>query len=104
MGKNLNGRYALANDIGDSIEHEWNGGKGFAPIGNKSNPLAGVFNIRGYKIIGLYIDQQFEDYVGLVGYNGGTVSNCYSTGSVSGDNCVGGLVAWNYDGTIIASF
>jgi hypothetical protein len=37
---------------------------------------------------------------GLVGYNYGTITNCYSTGSVSGDQSVGGLVGWNDGGTI----
>jgi hypothetical protein len=36
------------------------------------------------------------DYVGgLVGWNGETVANCYSAGSVSGKNSVGGLVGSN---------
>ncbi|MHC4477844.1 MAG: GLUG motif-containing protein [Planctomycetota bacterium] len=43
-----------------------------------------------------------NDYVGgLVGYNRGTIANCYSTGSVSGrEKYVGGLVGKNIDGTI----
>jgi hypothetical protein len=36
---------------------------------------------------------------GLVGYNGGTVSNCYATGSVTGGWSVGGLVGRN-EGTV----
>jgi len=37
---------------------------------------------------------------GLVGYNyDGTITNCYSSGCVRGD-CVGGFVGYNYDGTI----
>jgi len=38
---------------------------------------------------------------GLVGENGGTIMNCYSTASVSGDGDIGGLVGYNLDGTII---
>jgi hypothetical protein len=38
------------------------------------------------------------EYVGgLVGWNTGAISDCYSTGSGSGDNYVGGLVGVNYD-------
>ena len=38
---------------------------------------------------------------GLAGYNNsGSISNCYSTGTVSGDMYVGGLVGWNYAGSI----
>ncbi|MGA2171383.1 MAG: GLUG motif-containing protein, partial [Sedimentisphaerales bacterium] len=43
-----------------------------------------------------------EHIGGLVGYNGGTISNCSSTGSVSGSSgsvYIGGLVGYN-DGTI----
>ena len=40
-----------------------------------------------------------EDSVGgLVGFNSGTMTNCYSTGSVSGDRWVGGLVGVNVGG------
>jgi len=41
-----------------------------------------------------------EDVGGLVGHNYGTISASYSTGNVSGDTEVGGLVGWN-SGTII---
>ena len=38
---------------------------------------------------------------GLVGYNGGTVTQCYSTGAVSGSGQVGGLVGGNsWSGTV----
>ena len=40
-----------------------------------------------------------EDVGGLVGYNSGTVKNCYSTGSISGAIGVGGLVGYN-SGTV----
>ncbi len=39
---------------------------------------------------------------GLVGYNGGTVAQCYSTGTVKGDS-VGGLVGYN-GGAVIQCF
>jgi hypothetical protein len=32
---------------------------------------------------------------GLVAYNGGTVSNCYAMGNVTGDSGVGGLIGYN---------
>jgi len=37
---------------------------------------------------------------GLVGLNGGTIANCYATGSVTGNREVGGLVGYDYRGTI----
>jgi hypothetical protein len=40
-----------------------------------------------------------------VGYNTGTLTACYATGSVSGDNyCVGGLVGVNYSGSLTACY
>jgi hypothetical protein len=35
----------------------------------------------------------------LAGYNGGTMSNCYATGNITGDSGVGGLVGYN-EGTV----
>ena len=47
-----------------------------------------------------------ETYVGgLVGWNeAGSVSDSYSTGSVTGNSSVGGLVGYNFEGTVIDSF
>ena len=39
-----------------------------------------------------------------MGYNSGTVSNSYSTASVTGVSSVGGLVGDNYEGTMSNSF
>jgi hypothetical protein len=41
---------------------------------------------------------------GLVGGNSGTISDCYSTSSVSGTSILGGLVGRNYYGTISNSY
>jgi hypothetical protein len=41
---------------------------------------------------------------GLVGWNGGTVSDSYFTGSMTGDRRSGGLVGWNYGGTVRSSY
>jgi hypothetical protein len=38
---------------------------------------------------------------GLVGQNDGTITNCYATGSVSGGSCTGGLVGYNSTGCAI---
>jgi len=110
-----------------------NGGKGWEPIGTVKHPFKGIFNGRGYEICDLFISRPREDGVGffgsvgeagaskdigvvnvtvvfgddcvggLVGYNRGTVSNCYSTGNVTGDCRVGGLVGRNY-GTVRNSY
>ena len=96
-------------------------------ISFEGTPFTGVFDSGSHKITGLVIDG--NDYVGLfgvvgsggqindlgvecsvsgdlsvgglVGWNYGTVSNCYATGTVSGDDdYVGGLVGVNCDGTV----
>jgi len=41
---------------------------------------------------------------GLVGVNGGSIDNCYSTGSVTGYQWVGGLVGANPEGTVSNSY
>jgi hypothetical protein len=40
---------------------------------------------------------------GLVGWNEGSISNCYSTGDVNGYGCVGGLVGSNCKGSIVSN-
>jgi len=46
-----------------------------------------------------------SEYVGgLVGGNGGTVTQSYSTGSVAVSEYVGGLVGWNGGGTVSQSY
>jgi hypothetical protein len=102
---------------------------GFEPIGTAASRFTGSLDGRGYEISNLYINRSGTDNVGLFGYvgsggvvenvglenenvrgqnrvgglagvNAGTVSNCYSTSSVSGgDWYVGGLVGTNY-GTV----
>jgi len=37
---------------------------------------------------------------GLVAYNGSTITNCYSTGTVTGEEDTGGLVGYIYEGSI----
>jgi hypothetical protein len=41
---------------------------------------------------------------GLVGRNDGTVSNCYATGTVTGRGSVGGLVGDSHEGTVSESY
>ena len=95
--------------------------------------LSGTFDGQGYEIRDLFIDRPIENdialfgavdeggmikdigavnftvigehYVaGLVGRNRGTVSNSYSSVSVTGDGYVGGLVGTNERGTVSNSF
>jgi len=107
---------------------------GFFPIGTSATKFTGSFDGRGCKISNLYINRPSTNLVGLfglvgsggvvknvglenenvtdgtyvgglVGVNYGTVSNSYSTGTVSGgkNHCVGGLVGYN-EGTVSNSY
>ena len=74
--------------------------------GGAGNDFLGLFGfIGGYgevKNLGLEAGSVSGRFSvgGLVGMNGGDISNCYSTGDVSGDYPVGGLVGANYYGDI----
>jgi hypothetical protein len=115
-----------------------NGGKGWQPIGGIHAHFTGTFDGQGHEINDLFINRPDELGVALfvsvyrnavikdvgmvnvtitggasvgslVAINGGTVSNSYSSGSVIGDDSVGGLVGVNmeevyYDGTISDSY
>ena len=108
-----------------------NNGSGFEtwiPIGNDLNPYAGTFDGKGHTISGLYFNYGTTySYIGLFGYNNGTIKNvgvvdsyfcgkqrvggvcghnnggkitgCYNTGTISGNQYVGGVCGIN-GGTI----
>ncbi len=74
----LNGSYELVQDIDASETKNWNGGKGFDPIGEDYyDPFTGIFDGKGHKIRNLYINRPDEDNVGLFGVvgSGGEVKN-----------------------------
>ena len=51
-------RYDLMNDIDADPAREWDGGKGFTPIGDPANPFLGVFDGRGKVVQNLFIDRE----------------------------------------------
>ena len=96
------------------------------PIGdNSSNPFSGTFDGQGHSVSGIYINSEksvqglfgsndgiiknvgvTESYIkggyyvgGVCGYNNSTISNCYNSGNVSGNDRVGGVCGLN-NGTI----
>jgi len=112
-----------------------NQGKGWQPIGTGNSPFVGTFDGQGYEIRDLFINRPDEDFVGLfgivdegghiedigvvnadvtggyeyvgglLGANVGTVSNSYSSGSVTGEEFVGGLMGFNGEaGTVSNSY
>ncbi len=123
--------YIQTADIDASDTLNWYGGEGFSPIGNWSVLFTGSYDGQGHTISNLNINNTSADYPiglfgfpqdavikniglidcliygsgdvgGLVGFSmGTTISNCYSTGSVSGtQNYIGGLVGEIYGSTI----
>ena len=71
------------------------------PIGNSSQQYRGTFNGDGHTISGLYINSSSANNQGLFGYvYGGTVKNLSVSGSVSGNNYVGGVVGYNNEGRV----
>jgi predicted transcriptional regulator len=105
----LNASYALANDIDASSTKNWNGGKGFEPIGNDSGThydnqtsewdfttaFNGSFDGRGHNITGLWMDRAETGLVGLFGLIDGhsRISNLsLVSAEISGRTAVGGIV------------
>ncbi len=116
-------------DIDASITSTWNSGAGFSPIGNSTTNFSGEYEGNNYTISGLFIDRSSTPYKGLFGLiNGASISNLgllnvdiegasstgalvglatgstsvtnsYSTGSVSGDANVGGLIGFVTSGS-----
>jgi hypothetical protein len=99
-----------------------NQGKGWQPIGIWPDPFTGSFDGQGFEIRDLFIDRPVEDHVGLFSFletgavivdvavidadvtgqtyvgalvghmHDGSMDNCHSTGNVTGDTEVGGLI------------
>ncbi len=125
MSGNLSRNYVLGANIDASATSSWNSNAGFNPIGTAATPFTGAFNGLGHVISGLTINRTSTNNVGLfgatgaagsirnvglvggavagrqevgalVGTNAGTISNAYSSASVTSvANMVGGLVGKN---------
>lgn len=88
---NVAGKYVLGADIDASATAGWNGGAGFAPIGDNStndnaSRFTGILDGLGHGISGLFISRPVGVYVGLFGLiDGGVIRNVGLVGgSVSG--------------------
>ena len=127
-GKGAGEYFKLTADIDMSDKYNSSTGTSWTPIGNNTNQFKGTFDGGGHKITGLYINAPSSNYQGLfgyvdrggtvknlgvsgsvtseinsvggvVGYNYGTIENCYNTGDIKGGNSVGGVAGYNY-GTV----
>ena len=110
---NLSGKYILMNDIDLSSYSNWD------PIGSVDKNFRGILDGNGYIVSNLTINRENEDNVGLlglatmaeiknlglenvdvsgnshtgglVGLHTGNITNCFVSGSISGQENVGGL-------------
>ena len=112
----------------------WTTGSGWQPIGTFDYPFDAMFRANKYSISNLMIARSSFNRVGLFGNigsqariegvslidadvrghwkvgglaggnHGGTITNSYSTGSVTGSSYVGGLVGYSYNGDIANSY
>lgn len=64
-GGSLDRYFVLVNNIDCSESVNWEGGRGFKPIGNKDNKFTGSFDGREYVISDLYIRRGNNSYQGL---------------------------------------
>lgn len=100
----------------------------FEPIGNQTHPFSGIFDGEGYFIKGMSVNG--VSYLGLFGYTEGAsinnvgvedvnligtnyiggiagyshntlITNCYTRGMTVGNDCVGAIVGYSGEGTIV---
>ena len=112
-------------ELSDNIDMT---GENFEPIGNQDNHFSGKFDGNGYVIKGISVNA--DSYIGLFGYIenaivndigvedanytgwsniGGiagyslnsVITNCYSRGFTNGNDCVGALVGYSGEGTVV---
>ena len=106
VNNQLDGRYLIGNDIDAQITKTWGDidGDGFKSIGDVDGAFTGVIDGLGHQVSGLYIKRENSNYVGLIGYNQGTIKNLGLTHSeITGQNFVGALVGKN-EGQISRSY
>jgi len=116
-------------NIDASTSSSWNGGNGFSPIGNGSTNFTGVYDGLGYAISNLFINRPSQNEVGffgrigngevknlgvvavnisgsdnvggLAGFSQGIISNCYTSGEITGYIYVGGFIGNNSSNSFI---
>jgi uncharacterized repeat protein (TIGR02543 family) len=74
--------------------------RNWTPIGNNDTPYSGSFNGNGYRVSGVYCNVPNSDYVGFFGRSEGVISNLSVSGTIIGDDYVGGVVGYNWYGTV----
>ena len=98
----LTNSFVQENSIAANGTATWNTSAGFSAIGTGSHAFYGNYNGGGYTIFGLTINRPSQSYEGLFGeIVNGAIANVGLTGeSVAGNQLVGGLTGYNYQGTV----
>ena len=94
-------------DIDASDTKNWNNSEGFSPIGNSTTNFSGYYDGQGYIISNLFIDRTASDIglFGILSSEANLLNIGVVNGTISGGNYrVGGLVGANNGGTIKQCF
>lgn len=90
----------LRNNLNMSDTSNKCGQTSFTPIGTNGKPFAGTFDGNTKSINNLTINLPNQDYVGLFGYNSGTIKGLnIKDANITGNSNVGGIAGYN-SGTI----
>ena len=77
------------------------GGNEWTPIGGQSYRFEGIFDGNGHTVSNFKINKPDDKYIGLFGYNNGTIMNLgVEEAEINGYNHVGGVCGYNDRGTI----
>ena len=101
----LDKSYILTENIDATYTSNWDSGKGFNPVGHDNNSndgdgFDGTFDGANFTLSNLTINRSAEDYIGVFGYNLGTIKDItVDSVNITGKDSVGGLVGENF-GTI----
>ncbi|MBN1391061.1 MAG: hypothetical protein JXA22_10520 [Candidatus Thermoplasmatota archaeon] len=99
ISSNLTEHFMLINDIDASETRNWNGGKGFLPMGNSDFSFKGSLDGKGFNINALWIDRTGYGDVGLFAVMNGAWVHHIDIGAtgITGQQNVGVLCGRAYD-------
>jgi hypothetical protein len=96
--------------IGDDLPYPYTGvfdgnGHTISHLSIEGERYVGLFGrldgeVKGLGVVDVNVTSSGHSVGGLVGYNAGDVTNCYSAGTVSSGGSAGGLVGTNWDGDV----
>ena len=128
LANNVNSGNSYSNIYFELTENIDMTGETFEPIGNQNNHFSGKFDGKGFVIKGISVNA--DSYIGLFGYienasindvgvedvnytgwsniggiagysSNSVITNCYSRGHTNGNDCVGAIVGYSGDGTVV---